>query len=153
MCLYRLKHKWRPPWLLILALLVNFFPQAIAQDDVNNIAVIANLGADTSDLNVSRLKSIFGMRTRSWRNGNQIQVFVLKDNNPLHILFTKKVLRTYPYNLRRIWDRRVYSGTGLAPTVVNSEQEMLKLISETDNAIGYISKRNIGQNVKVLEIR
>lgn len=119
----------------------------------HGIAVIANQQVNTASLSPTRLKSIFGMRTTTWKNGQPIRVFVLKDNNPLHVRFTKDVLQTYPYNLRRIWERRVYSGTGLAPTVVKSEGEMLKLIAETENSIGYIQHQNIDQNVKVLEIR
>ncbi|GAA6152379.1 hypothetical protein [Pseudoteredinibacter isoporae] len=119
----------------------------------HGIAVIANQQVDAASLSPTRLKSIFGMRTTTWKNGQPIRVFVLKDNDPLHVRFTKDVLQTYPYNLRRIWERRVYSGTGLAPTVVNTEGEMLKLIAETENAIGYIQHHNIDQNVKVLEIR
>lgn len=118
-----------------------------------NIAVIAHQQVNATSLTPPRLKSIFGMRTTTWRNGQPIRVFVLKDSNPLHVQFTKNVLQTYPYSLRRIWERRVYSGTGLAPTVVQSEGEMLRLIAETKNAIGYIQHQNIDDKVKVLEIR
>ncbi len=117
------------------------------------IAVIAHQKVDAASLSAPRLKSIFGMRTTTWKDGKQIKVFVLKDKDPLHVRFAKDVLQTYPYSLRRIWERRVYSGTGLAPTVVDSETEMLKLIAETENAIGYIQQHNIDQNVKVLEIQ
>lgn len=124
-----------------------------ATSSESDIAVIAHQQVNVGSLTPPRLKSIFGMRTTTWRNGQPIRVFVLKDSSPLHVRFTKNILQTYPYSLRRIWERRVYSGTGIAPTIVKTEREMLKLIAETENAIGYIQHQNIDEKVKVLEIR
>jgi hypothetical protein len=40
--------------------------------------------------------------------------------------------------MRDTWDRMVFTGTGLAPTVVASEQEMRERIRSTPGAIGYV---------------
>ncbi len=45
----------------------------------------------------------------------------------------------YSYVLRAAWDRMVFTGTGLAPTVVRSEEEMRRRVRETPGAIGYVS--------------
>jgi hypothetical protein len=58
----------------------------------------------------------------------------------LHIRFSKEVLGVYPYQLRSAWDRILYSGTGVPPTVVESLEKMKTLIEETPDAIGYIEK-------------
>ena len=97
---------------------------------------------DLSDVDLSRpaLRSIFTMRQREWPNGTPVRVFVLPDSHPSHDQFCREQLGIYPYVLRSLWDRMVFAGTGLAPTVVNSEQEMRNKVQSTQGAIGYVSR-------------
>ncbi|MGR9099454.1 MAG: hypothetical protein ACU826_02695 [Gammaproteobacteria bacterium] len=81
----------------------------------------------------------FGRRTR-WADGSPLRVFVLPDQHPVHIRFSKEILEVYPYQLRSAWDRMVYSGTGAPPMVVESLEKMQTLIQHTPGAIGYIEK-------------
>ncbi len=80
------------------------------------------------------------MRLNSWPDGSPIRVFVLPDNDPLHIQFAKEVLGVYPFQLRSAWDRLVYSGTGVAPTTVETTEEMQERIRSTQGSIGYIGQ-------------
>ena len=81
---------------------------------------------------------MFVMRLTQWENGETIKVFVLPDDHPVHKSFTKNNLNMFPHQLRSIWNRLVYSGTGTAPTQVSSLEEMQEAISNTPNAIGYL---------------
>ncbi|HSW15228.1 MAG TPA: hypothetical protein VLI06_20435 [Solimonas sp.] len=92
-------------------------------------------------INRALLRSIFTMRVRQWPDGRPLRVFVLADDHPLHDRFSRELLGTYPYVLRNAWDRAVYTGTGLAPSVVSSEDEMRRRVLATPGAIGYISGR------------
>lgn len=83
------------------------------------------------------LREIFFVRITSWPNGLPIRVFVLPDQNSLHIRFAKEILGVYPYQLRSAWDRMVFSGTGVPPTVVDTEEEMRARLKATPGAIGY----------------
>jgi hypothetical protein len=85
------------------------------------------------------LRAAFTMRLREWPDGTPVRVFVLPDQNPLHEKFCREQLAVYPYALRRIWDRLVFTGTGFAPQTVRSEQEMLDRVAQTPGAIGYRS--------------
>lgn len=98
----------------------------------------------------SALSAIFGMRLRKWEDGSGIKVFVLPDDNPLHIAFSKKVLLVYPYQLRYAWDRLVFSGTGEEPVKVKSEQQMREIVGSTPGAIGYLSRSMIDETVKTV---
>jgi len=105
---------------------------------------------NTEELSRNKLRSIFAMRTHQWSDGTPLHVFVLVDNASTHISFCKQVLGMFPYQLRRIWDRQVFSGTGTAPIMVNSEQEMLEKVARTKGGIGYVLPENINSSVKVL---
>jgi ABC-type phosphate transport system substrate-binding protein len=91
----------------------------------------------SSFLTRERLREIFFARVTSWPDGSPIHVFVLPDQHPLQSRFAKEVLGVYPYQLRSAWDRMTYSGTGVAPTIVDSEEDMHSRIKSTPGAIGY----------------
>ncbi|WP_300970191.1 hypothetical protein [Thiocapsa sp.] len=95
----------------------------------------------------------FTMRLKNWPNGTLVKVFVLPDNNALHNRFSNEVLGLYPYQLRRVWDRQIFSGTGQAPTTVSSEQEMLDRVATTPGAIGYADGPIENPSIRLLEVR
>lgn len=120
--------------------------------------VIVN--ADVADRTVSAntLRAIFSMRLRQWPSGKPVKVFVLPDENTVHVLFAKRVLNTFPHQLRRSWDLLVFSGSGQAPTVVESPKEMLLKVSSTPGAIGYLPDNYLqeggkNESVHILEVR
>jgi len=99
------------------------------------------------------LRAIFGMRLSRWPDDNsEITVFVLADENPSHAQFCKTTLNVFPHQLRRAWDRLVFSGTGQAPIQVTSEAEMLRRVAETPGAIGYVVKKKLDGRVHVLQV-
>ena len=125
-------------------------PLVVTADEV---VVIVPTGSNIESLSKTGLRAIFGMRSRTWPQGGAINVFVLEDDNPVHATFSKQILQTFPFNLRRIWDRRVYSGTGQSPNVVKTEEEMRDKIAITKNSIGYISRNKIDTGVKLVNLQ
>ncbi|MBA3494867.1 MAG: hypothetical protein H0T87_12330 [Gammaproteobacteria bacterium] len=91
-------------------------------------------------LDREQLRAIFFVRQTKWPNGTPVRVFVLPDRHALHIRFTKEVLGVYPYQLRSTWDRMVYSGTGVPPTVVQGVDEMRSRVDATPGGIGYLEE-------------
>ena len=88
------------------------------------------------------IQAAFTMRLRRWPDGSPVRVFVLPDTDPAHAEFSREELGTYPYVLRGIWDRLVFTGTGFAPTVVSTEEEMSRRVRSTPGAIGYVRIAN-----------
>lgn len=78
------------------------------------------------------------MRRRTWKDGTAIHVFVLPDTHLTHKSFCKNKLGIFPHRLRKIWDRLVFTGTGQAPTEVQSFKEMRSKVMQTPGAIGYL---------------
>lgn len=93
------------------------------------------------------------MRLQQWPGGQPVKVFVLPDDHQLHREFAKTVLGLFPYQLRRVWDRQVFSGTGQSPMTVNDEREMLQRIAATPGAIGYLESAPDDARVRTLEVR
>ena len=115
--------------------------------------IVTHSGVSEKTLSKSSLRAIFGMRLHTWPDGSSIRVFVLPDDAPLHIAFSKEKLNVFPYQLRAAWDRLVFSGTGQAPETVNSPEEMLAKVGSTPGAIGYLTRSRMDGSVNVLQIK
>jgi ABC-type phosphate transport system substrate-binding protein len=118
----------------------------------DGVAVVVNPGVEEQRVSLGTLRTIFGMRLRTWEDGTPIRVYVLPDDHPLHSEFTKQVLGMFPHQLRWAWDRLVFSGTGQAPTEVGTEREMYRKIAGTAGAIGYLRRDQIDEDIKVLRV-
>jgi hypothetical protein len=122
--------------LLLLLLSIGAWRESRAQ----SVEIIVNPSIANVQLDRDLLRAIFTMRLRSWPNGPPVRVFVLPDDNPVSDRFYREQLGMYSYVLRTAWDRMVYTGTGLAPTIVHSEEEMRARVLATPGAIGYVSR-------------
>ena len=128
-----------------------------------NLVVISDLHADHPVLIVNHdvtkkkltrngVRAMFVMRLLEWPDGRPVKVFVLGDNHSLHVSFSKRFLGIFPYQLRRAWDRLVFSGTGQVPRRVETVQEMRKLVATTPGSIGYLWKDKLDGSVRSLKI-
>ncbi|ABA57653.1 conserved hypothetical protein [Nitrosococcus oceani ATCC 19707] len=143
-------HPWKCQ-VVIRSIFIAFIFFSVIQE-VNAQQVVVNSDVPETNLTRGALRAIFSMRLRTWPDGSLIKVFVLSDNSPLHIQFSKKILNIFPYQLRRTWDRLVYSGTGQAPIEVNSIKEMGSRVASTSGAIGYLPTENSNSQVRTVNI-
>jgi ABC-type phosphate transport system substrate-binding protein len=128
-------------WLAVLLLSVSSVASPL--EGSSAVDVIVSPSHSSMSLDRSLLRAVFTMRLREWPDGSPVRVFVLPDNNPLSDQFYRERLGMYSYVLRRAWDRMVFTGTGMAPTVVQSETEMVERVRSTPGAIGYVRKREL----------
>jgi len=105
---------------------------------VTAIEVVTHPRVAEQSLTKSQLRRIYTMRQLRWSDNSVINVFVLPNQHTLHQRFAKERLQIFPYQLNRIWHKLTYSGLGVAPTIVESEQELIQAVLQTPGAIGYI---------------
>lgn len=135
-------------WLSLLALAAGCHVAPIAAQEL-----IAHPSAEIATLTRNEARLYFTLRLKTWPNGRLAKVFVLPDNHPIHQRFTNEILGLYPYQLRRVWDRQIFSGTGQAPITVDDEQEMIQRVATTPGAIGYAAVPNEHPDLRVLQVR
>jgi ABC-type phosphate transport system substrate-binding protein len=119
---------------------------------VSAVEVITNSSADIASITTTQLRRIYSMRQVKWANGVPITIFVLSSTTKIHQQFCKETLRLFPYQLDRIWNKLTFSGMGIAPTIVSSEQELIQAVKSTTGAIGYIENINEVSDVNLLKI-
>lgn len=137
--------------LLIIQLVILLFASEVLPS-VNMVEVVAHPSVSAEHLSKNLLRSIFSMRLRTWQDGLAISVFVLPDDAPIHDVFAKQKLNVFPYQLRSTWDRLTFSGTGQAPIIVQSEEEMRARVAGTPGAIGYLSRTKIDESIRIVHI-
>lgn len=115
--------------------------------------VIVHPGVGVTRITTNEARLYMTLRLKTWPDGVPVKVFVLPDEAPLHRRFANSVLGLFPYQLRRVWDRQLFSGTGQAPTAVANEAEMLRRVAATPGAIGYVESVPAGASVRPLEVR
>ncbi len=116
------------------------------------VEVITHSSVAMGSINTTQLRRIFTMRQLRWEEGTPIVVFVLPSQDALHIEFSTQVLKIYPYKLDRIWNKLTFSGLGVAPKVVKSQQELIRLVSLTPGAVGYAEQINKGEDVNIVSM-
>jgi hypothetical protein len=131
---------------LMAVLLLLLSASANPQESALTVDVIVSPSLTSVKLDRSLLRAVFTMRVRQWPDGSAVRVFVLPDDDPLSDRFYRERLGMYSYVLRRAWDRMVFTGTGLAPTVVESEREMIERVRSTPGAIGYVRKQELTES-------
>ncbi len=140
-----------PQWITILAftvLVMAFSPRrGLTQE------VIANSGLPNTTITRNEARLFFSMKLGIWPNGAPVQVYVLPDDHPLHREFCTQVLGLYPYQLRRVWDRQVFSGTGQSPVTISSEAELIERTAASPGAVSYAAKPPENPRVRVLTVK
>jgi hypothetical protein len=131
-----------------LALLFGTLNQAATALDI-----ISHPDMAATELTRSEAVLFFTRRLGNWVDGQQVKVFVLADDDPLHQAFAKKILGLFPYQLRRTWDRQLFSGTGQAPIQVANEAEMIRRVATTPGALGYAGSPPAGVRIQRMEGR
>lgn len=140
-------------WLAFTMLIsIALAPQAPLQAQATH-HIISNANLDLKHLPLNKARGIFSMRLHKWPDGSPIRVYVLPDDNTAHREFVQSVLRMFPHQLRRNWDRYIYTGTGQAPIEVSSEAEMIKYVSTTSGAIGYTQQELVSDDIHKIQLR
>lgn len=115
--------------------------------------LIVNEAVPNARISQNEARLCFTMRLPLWENNLPVKVFVLPDDHPLHRQFAKSILGLFPYQLRQVWDRQIFSGTGQAPVTVATEQEMVEQVASTPGGIGYVKSASAYSQVHTLEVR
>ncbi|MBK1716574.1 hypothetical protein [Thiocystis violacea] len=115
--------------------------------------LIVNRSAGVESLTRNEARLYLTMRLKHWPDGTEVRLFVLPDNDALHQHFVNAILGLYPYQLRRVWDRQIFTGTGQAPILVNSREEMLRRVASTPGGLGYTDGLVSNPAVHTIEVQ
>lgn len=101
------------------------------------ITVITNNSISDTRITREELKEIYMARKTKWESGDRVVVAILKKGEA-HDIFTKNIISVPPSKLIGIWKKVIFTGAGYPPKILKTEEDMIKFVSQTKGAVGYI---------------
>lgn len=116
----------------------------------NELIVIAHKDVVLDKISPERVTQIYLRQQQSWPDGQPIQPIDLREGSSLRRAFYDQVTGRSLGQVRAYWARQSFTGMGLPPRQVDSDEEVTRLVQNTPGAIGYVSRKPSGTGVKVL---
>jgi len=130
--------------ILALALALN-----VASASADELLVITGLDEPKANLNRKQLENIFLRKSLINNNGVGWIPLNLPPDNPLRVAFSETLLKLPPNILEAYWNEQYFNGIS-PPHVLASEEAVIRFVSTTPGAIGYILPCHLDKRVKVL---
>lgn len=121
-------------FLIMFFLYSLFFSEVFAEDKV--MIIIASDNVDR--ISMETVSNLYSFRQKFISNSQRVKLTYLPLNSKDTVVFTQKVFNYYPYQLKRIWDRLVFSGKASPPKLFEEAQLLLDFIKNNNNVIGYL---------------
>ncbi|MCK5768863.1 hypothetical protein [Algiphilus sp.] len=138
------------PRLLGLLLLCLVHAALPAQDAANGTMAVIVAASDTeARVDASRLNLIYRRKLQFWPNGRRIHPINLPAVHPLRQRFSSLVLNASTRALEEFWNERYFLGIH-PPFVAPSTEAMIRIVTETSGAIGYIGTCAVDPRVRVV---
>ena len=103
-----------------------------------DVVLIGNSSIRQSTVSKQDIMLIFLGTKNAWADGSKI-VFAIQKNKKLNRLFLKKYVGKSPSQYANHLRKLVFTGKRSSPRICDGNQEMIKFVSETKGAIGYVS--------------
>ena len=131
--------------------LTTFFVLAIVANISGQVAVIANPSVPVDTITNIEILDFYTRDIRFWENKKPVIVFDLKPKGKVKEVFYE-FLGKSTSRMKSIWMKKMLSGEGDPPEVVDSENEMINRVLSTPGSIGFVHQSLVTYKVKVLAI-
>ncbi len=110
--------------------------------------VVAHPG-NANSMDMETASRLFLGKTKTFADGSTA-VPISQAENAVTEEFNSKVLGKNSSQLKAYWSQLVFTGKGTPPRDVPSDAEVIKLVAENPNFVGYVSAGSDTGSVKVL---
>jgi len=113
------------------------------------IVIIVNESIEIDQIDINELIDIYTLSKQRWDDNTRIRVADYKGSQDIRDTFYN-ALHTTPNNIKKIWLRAQFTGRSIPPIVVDSVDEMWKVVLENPGTIGYVPFNQVPVNAKIL---
>lgn len=135
--------------LLLLASMVAASAQSL-QDQREELVVIVSIQNPVNSLTRSQVEDIFLGRTPDFPDGRRARPIDQAEGSAVRNLFNELVLMRTASQVRSHWSRIVFTGNGRPPRTLDSNEQVVRMVSDDANAIGYVERQFLNDAVKVV---
>jgi hypothetical protein len=137
--------------LLLLAMLWLGAAPAYVTGDLG-LVVIVHPSNPMQSVDRAFLRAAFLKQETSWPGGLTIQPVDLARSDPTHERFSLAVLGKTLAQLRSYWSARIFSGTDVPPSEVDSPAAAIRFVLGHPGAVGYLPSGTHPGRAKVLDL-
>jgi hypothetical protein len=99
------------------------------------------------------LAEAFLKTSTRWPDGETIRPVDQRPDSPVRKAFSDGILRRSVAAIRSYWQQRIFSGRGVPPPELDSDDAVVKYVSEHRGAVGYISAAARTGETKVITVK
>lgn len=111
------------------------------------LAIIMNDEIKLDNLSIAELGLIYLKKKSYWKTGIQIQAINLPSEHILRQQFSKTVMGSLPDEQANYWNTLYFNGV-LPPRMIESQEGMIRIVSTTPGAIGYLHPCAVDKRIK-----
>ena len=113
------------------------------------VVVIVN-PSNSATLSDEDISGIFLAKMKSFPNGGAAIPINQQPNADPTKVFNEKVVKKTDQQLKAYWSKLVFTGQGTPPKEVASDADVIQLVADNPNTIGYVNSATVTGNVKVI---
>lgn len=115
----------------------------------SEVAVVINPGND-AELDASEIAKIYLGKVKRFPNGNLAIPLDRSEGSEIRIKFLENTVGKDETKMKSYWSRLIFTGKGIPPKIVETDQEVKELVSRNPDIIGYIDSDSVDSTVKVI---
>jgi len=116
-----------------------------------DIVLIASKASGIKSISKSELVSIYSGRGK--RIGSKSVKPVMLKGGDVHEAFCKIFLKRSPSSVSKIWKKLVFTGKASMIKTLSDEADMIRQVSSHSEYLGYVDRKNINDDVVIVEVR
>ena len=97
------------------------------------------------------LVGLFAKKRLLWGDGSPVVAVNLAAGHPVRRAFSLGVFKKTPEQMQEYWNEQYFHGV-LPPSVLASEEAVLRFVATTRGAVGYVSVCNVDRRVDVIAV-
>jgi hypothetical protein len=141
--------------LLVCSLCVLFVGRHAAwgQEVKPTFQIVANVDVGSSNVERQVLADIFLKQRTTWPDGSAAHAVDQLPEAYVRSPFSNQVIRRSVQAVRSYWQQRIFSGRGVPPPELDSDDAVLAYVRNRRGAVGYVSANAETKGVKVINLR
>lgn len=115
----------------------------------SDIAIIVH-PSNSSSLDKSTIAKIFLDKQKRFSNGGEAIPLNLKGGSDIRSNFTTTILKKNSAQAKAYWTQLLFTGKGTPPKEMETDADVVRLVSANPALIGYIDSKSADDTVKVV---
>lgn len=139
----------------LLSVLLGVCPEAgraRADEAGPGFRIVAHPQNPTAKLSRQLVANLFLKELTRWDDGEAVRPVDLKADSAVRRRFSEQVLNRSVAAVKSYWQQRIFSGRGVPPPELESEQAVLGYVGKHPGAVGYVSATIPIGNARVIRI-